>query len=91
MNHGSQGSWAIWVRLNDLNVSSSASSFDTFKTTGRFGLLDVNERISERIGERLTELDNRTWDFVGDRGGRAESYGYSEVRFDVRVWIKRLR
>ena len=46
----------------------------------------VNELVNE-----LTELDNRSWEFVGDRFGIAESYGYSEVRFDVRVWIKRLR
>ena len=50
----------------------------------------MNELANELVNE-LTELDNRSWEFVGDRFGIAESYGYSEVRFDVRVWIKRLR
>ena len=45
----------------------------------------------EKYAERLTDLDNSTWEIAGDRFGRVESYGYSEVRFEVRVWIKSLR
>jgi hypothetical protein len=49
------------------------------------------DRSFKKQAYRLTTLDSSTWKFVGDRFGREESYGCSEVRFDVRVWIKRLR